>query len=286
MGKYYMGDTIQSASHGASLFLPEHYCSGLQLEPFSPGDIWGCQNMGYVCGGRGGMVHKKHMPGTMLKILGALGSPKEWSDSTWHVHKLWKPAPLSSSLYRWEPWGLKSKHPIQPLTRNKWLSRDSNIALHNSKTLTPPYQTFCLTPLCKIIASPIYHFTMLQSSNLDSEFLHLSWSWLTPHYLHGSFRSSSASISQMSMSLTMRIPERLPDSLLAPLLRIRLCLTKSWSLFCFYYSTSNREFPETPDGFPSFSIEWNSECPKYLPRNMRSWHCSFSASVCGVSDIP
>lgn len=65
MGKYYMGDTIQSASHGASLFLPEHYCSGLQLEPFSPGDIWGCQNMGYVCGGRGAWYIRNTMPGTV-----------------------------------------------------------------------------------------------------------------------------------------------------------------------------------------------------------------------------
>lgn len=156
------------------------------------------------------LQHKKYMPRTTLKHLVHLAAPnKEVSSSICHVCKLRNPVLLSSSLDRWETRGLKGKHPTQPLPRHKWLSWDSNTALHSSKTLSPPYQNCCLAPLYKLIASPIYHFTKQQPSNLDSQFFYLSCWWLLPSWV---LRFSTVSISQMSIILTMSIPERLPHA--------------------------------------------------------------------------
>lgn len=98
-----------------------------------------------------------------------------------------KPRPvfwLLSSLDRWKTWGWKARHPIQPLPRNTWLSCDSNTGWYNSKTWTPPYRICCLVPLCSLIASLTYHFTMRKSSRWDAELLCFRWYWLLPHYLH------------------------------------------------------------------------------------------------------
>lgn len=243
-----MGAIILSASRGALLFLPEHDSSGLQWMSFSPGNIWGCQNIKWL--GWGG-AHKKYMLGTMIKTLGALGSPKQRViQSNMECMQTEKPRPivLLSSFDRWETWGWKGKHSTELLPRNRGLSWDSNTAQYNSKTLTPSYQICCLVPLCRLVASPTYHFSMRQSAKWDSEFLCLRWCWLLPL---SPFRFSPESIAQMSRILPMSIPERLPSQ---PSLGVRWCLTKTLSLFCFYYSTSKREFLEQSPSVMTFRL--------------------------------
>lgn len=154
-----------------------------------------------------------------------------------------RPIVLLSSLDQWETWGWKGKQPTQPLPRNTWLSWDSNTAQYNSKTLTPPYRMCCLVPLCRLIASPTYHFTVRQSSKWDSESLCFRWCWLLPRYLHYLHSDPHQRASPKCLGFYPWAFQK--DGLLTLLLGVRWCLTKTLSLFCFYYSTSKREFPGT-----------------------------------------
>lgn len=115
-----------------------------------------------------------------------MAAPNRVVQSNMECMQTEKPRPivLLSSFDRWETWGWKGKHSTELLPRNRGLSWDSNTARYNSKSLTPSYQICCLVPLCRLVASPTYHFSMRQSSKWDSEFLCVRWCWLHPFYLH------------------------------------------------------------------------------------------------------